>query len=50
MEEVKKLLNDVEEVNGYLRGWVEDFDQFEENYRILSGVSFVTRTSKGSSK
>ena len=42
--EVKNLLNDPYEKDGYLYGWVSDFSGFEENYRILTGVNYVTRS------
>ena len=51
-EELKNLLKDVTDLGdlGHC-GWVDSFEQFEENYRILSGgVSFVTRTSRKSSR
>ena len=47
-KEVRDLLNDAREVGGYFTGWVEDFSKFEENLRVLTGVSYVTRTSRSS--
>lgn len=49
-EEVKTLIQDVKEADGYLQGWVKDYQKFEDDLRILTGVSFVTRNSCRSSK
>ena len=46
--QLRALINDVTEVDGYLQGWVGDYQKFEENLRILTGVSYVTRNSRNS--
>ena len=47
--ELIKLINDVTITHdGHLCGWVGNFEEFEENFRILTGVSFVTRNSRNS--
>ena len=45
--ELTKIINDVKisEDGGHLYGWVTNFPKFEEDYRILTGVSYVTRSS-----
>ena len=47
-EKLKELINDVSQTDGYVNGWVEDYQNFEENLRVLTGVSFVTRNSRNS--
>ena len=45
---VKDLLNDAGEDETCMHGWVSNFSTFEENVKILTGVSFVIRNSRNS--